>query len=311
MKPVALFTHQACLEHDTGPYHPERPDRLRAVLQALEHPDFVPLLRERAPEATREQLCLVHPESHVDRLLALHPAEGELLAIDPDTVVSPGTMAAALRGAGGAVAAVDAVMEGWASAAFVAVRPPGHHAERTRAMGFCFFNNAAIAARHARARWGLERVAVVDFDVHHGNGTEDIFAADPAVFYASSHQHPCYPGTGSPREHGVAHNIVNVQLPPGAGSERFRAAWADRILPALEAWAPELLIISAGFDAHRADPLAELRVETEDFGWLTDRLLAVADSRSSGRVVSLLEGGYDLAALAASAAVHVRRLMRL
>ena len=310
MKPTALFTHSACLEHDTGDFHPECPERLRAVLQALEHPDFVPLLREQAPEATRAQLCLAHPEVHVDRLLAMLPAEGDMLAIDPDTVVSHGTMAAARRCAGGAIAAVDAVMEGWASTAFVAVRPPGHHAERDRAMGFCFFNTAAIAARHARARWGLSRVAVVDFDVHHGNGTEDIFASDPAVFYGSSHQHPCYPGTGSPRDRGVANNIVNVQLPPGSGSERFRAAWTDRIIPALDAWAPELLIVSAGFDAHRADPLAELRVETEDFAWLTDRLLAVADSHAGGRVVSILEGGYDLVALAASAAAHVRRLMR-
>ena len=310
MKPVALFTHQACLAHDTGPYHPECPDRLRAVLQALEHPDFAGLLREQAPEATREQLCLAHPERHVDRVLALHPVD-ELIAIDPDTVVSPGSLEAARRAAGGAIAAVDAVMDGWASAAFAAVRPPGHHAERDRSMGFCLFNNAAIAARHARTRWGLARVAVVDFDVHHGNGTQDVFASDPALFYASSHQHPCYPGTGSPRERGVAGNIVNVQLEPGSGSVQFRAAWERQIIPALEAWQPEMLIISAGFDAHKADPLAELRVETEDFAWLTDRLLAVADAVCQGRVVSLLEGGYDLAALAASAAAHVRRLIRL
>ena len=241
----------------------------------------------------------------------MRPAEGEMLAVDPDTVVSHGTQAAALRAAGGAVAAVDAVVEGWASTAFVATRPPGHHAERQRAMGFCFFNNAAIAARHARLRWGLSRVAVVDFDVHHGNGTQDIFAPDPALFYASSHQHPCYPGTGSPRETGVAGNVVNVPLSPGAGSVPFRAAWSDRIIPALAAWRPELLIISAGFDAHRADPLAELRVETEDFAWLTDRLLDVAESHAQGRVVSVLEGGYDLAALAASTAAHVTRLMRI
>ncbi len=310
MKPVALLTHPACLGHDTGPHHPECSDRLRAVLQALEHPDFVPLLREQAPLATREQLCLAHPAAYVDRILALRPAAGELLAIDPDTVVSTGTQDAILRGAGGAVAAVDAVMEGWASAAFAAVRPPGHHAEQARAMGFCLFNNAAVAARHAQARWGLGRVAVVDFDVHHGNGTQDIFAPDASLFYGSSHQHPCYPGTGAPRETGVAHNVVNAPLPPGAGSERFRAAWAERIIPALDAWRPELLIISAGFDAHRADPLAELRVETEDFAWLTDRLLAVADAHCGGRVASVLEGGYDLGALAASAAAHVRRLMR-
>ncbi len=311
MKPVALFTHPACLAHDTGPHHPECPDRLRVVLQALEHPHFATLLREQAPPATREQLCLAHPAPHVDRILAMRPAAGEMLAVDPDTVVSHGTVDAALRAAGGAVAAVDAVMEGWAGSAFAAVRPPGHHAERSRAMGFCFFNNAAIAARHARTRWGLARVAVVDFDVHHGNGTEDIFAPDPALFYASSHQHPCYPGTGSPRETGVAGNIVNAPLPPGAGSEMFRAAWKDRIIPALETWQPDFLILSAGFDAHRADPLAELRVETEDFAWLTDRLLAVADRYAQGRVVSMLEGGYDLAALAASTAAHVRRLMRI
>ena len=311
MKAVALFTHPACLGHDMGPYHPESPDRLRVVLQALEHPDFAPLLREQAPLSTRDQLCLAHPESHVDRILAMRPVEGEILSIDPDTLVSHGTPDAALRAAGGAIAAVDAVMEGWASAAFAAVRPPGHHAERHRAMGFCFFNNAAIAARHARQRWGLSRVAVVDFDVHHGNGTEDIFAPDPALFYGSSHQHPCYPGTGSPRETGVAGNVINAQLPPGADGAMFRAAWQDSIIPALEAWRPEFLIVSAGFDAHRADPLAELRVETEDFAWLTDRLLAVADRHAQGRIVSLLEGGYDLAALAASAAAHVRCLMRL
>ncbi len=311
MKPVALFTHPACLGHDTGPHHPERPDRLRAVMQALEHPDFVPLLREQAPLATHAQLCLAHPAAHVDRLLALNPAEGELLALDPDTIVSHGTIEAARRAAGGAVAAVDAVMEGWAAAAFAAVRPPGHHAEATRAMGFCLFSNAAIAARHAQARWGLNRVAVVDFDVHHGNGTQDILAPDPALFYGSSHQYPCYPGTGSPRETGVAGNVVNATLLPGAGGEAFRAAWDGRIIPALEAFRPELLIVSAGFDAHRADPLAELSLETVDFAWLTGRLLAVADAHCSGRVASLLEGGYDLTALAASAATHVRGLMRL
>ena len=310
MKPVALFTHTDCLLHDTGPHHPECPDRLLAVMQALEHPDFTSLLREHAPEATREQLCLAHPASYVDRLLAMQPKEGQRLPIDADTVVSAGTIMAARRGAGGAIGAVDAVMEGWASAAFVATRPPGHHAEQDRAMGFCFFNTAAIAACHARAKWGLSRVAVVDFDVHHGNGTEDIFAADPGLFYASSHQHPCYPGTGSTRTRGVAGNVLNVQLSPGTKGDAFRAAWGEQIIPVLSAWAPDLLIVSAGFDAHRLDPLAELRVETEDFAWLTDQLLAVADAHCGGRLVSVLEGGYDLGALATSAAAHVRRLMR-
>jgi acetoin utilization deacetylase AcuC-like enzyme len=310
VRPVALFTHTACLDHDTGPGHPECPDRLRVVLRALEHPDFVPLLREQAPEATRAQLARAHPVPYIDTILALQPEPDELIFLDADTPVSSGTTEAALRAAGGAIAAVDAVMEGWASSAFVAARPPGHHAEAARAMGFCLFNNAAIAAHHARAQWGLERVAVVDFDVHHGNGTQDIFQQDPGFFYASSHQSPCYPGTGMASEHGVG-NVFNALLSPGADGPAFRAAWDRTLLPALEAFAPQLLIVSAGFDAHSADPLAELRVETEDFAWLTSRLLAVALVHCGGRLVSVLEGGYDLHALAASAAAHVRTLMRI
>ncbi len=307
---VALFTHSAGLEHDTGPFHPECPDRLRAVVQALEHPDFVPLLREMAPEATRDHYLLAHPADYVDAILAMQPGLGEVIQIDADTLLSHASPEAVRRQVGGCVAAVDAVMEGWARAAFVAMRPPGHHAERARAMGFCLFNGAAIAAMHARARWGLTRVAVVDFDVHHGNGTQDIFESDPSLFYASSHQFPCYPGTGAASEHGVADNVVNMPLPPGTGGAGFRAAWTEVGLPALERFGPELLVISAGFDAHKADPLAELQLETEDFGWMTDRLLDVADRCCGGRVVSVLEGGYDLRALAAGAALHVRRLMR-
>ena len=305
-----MFTHADCLSHDTGAYHPECADRLRAVLQALEHPDFVPLLREQAPEATPEQLALAHPADYVSAILALHPAAGEHLHIDGDTLMSAGSAAALRRQVGGALAAVDAVMEGWAGAAFAAVRPPGHHAERHRAMGFCFFNGAAVAALHARARWGVQRVAVVDFDVHHGNGTQDIFERDPGLFYASSHQFPCYPGTGFASERGVADNVVNLPLPPGSGTVEFRAAWERTGLPALAAWGPELLIVSAGFDAHRADPLADIRLDTADFGWITDQLVALADTHCQGRIVSVLEGGYDLGALAASAALHVRRLMR-
>ena len=308
--PTALFNHPAVLNHDTGPYHPECPDRLRAVMQALEHPDFVPLLRERSPEATVAQLELAHPSAYVQSILAIRPAPGKSVHIDGDTLMSHGSQEAVLRAVGGAVAAVDAVMEGWASNAFSAARPPGHHAERARAMGFCFFNTAAIAALHARARWGVQRVAVVDFDVHHGNGTQDIFQSDPGLFYASSHQHPCYPGTGFVSERGVADNVVNQPLPPGATGAAFRRAWEAIGLPALDRFAPELLIVSAGFDAHRADPLANLRLDTEDFGWITDRLMEAANKHCGGKLVSVLEGGYDLGALAASAALHVRRLMR-
>jgi len=305
---VALFTHPAALAHDTGEGHPECADRVRAVLRALDTQEFGGLLREVAPRATVEALLPAHTQAHIDAILAL-PGD-EVTYIDGDTVFGPGSLEAALRGAGGACAAVDAVMEGWAKAAFVAMRPPGHHAERARAMGFCLFNNAAVAAFHARARWGLRRVAVVDFDVHHGNGTQDIFWDDPDLFYASSHQFPCYPGTGRAAETGVAANVVNAPLPPGSGPQVFRTAWADRVLPALAAFKPELLIISAGFDAHAADPLAQLRLKEADFAWVTRELLAVADAHCPGRVVSLLEGGYDLTALAASATAHVRALMR-
>lgn len=305
--PVALFTHPACLEHDTGAWHPECPDRLRRVLQVLEHPDFVPLLREQAPLATAEQLLAVHDAAHVDAIMAVRPAEGGWHQIDGDTLMSPGSLEAALRAAGGAVAAVDAVMEGWATSAFAAVRPPGHHAEADAAMGFCLFNNAAVAARHAQQRWGLQRVAVVDFDVHHGNGTQAMFWNRPGLFYASSHQSPCFPGTGRKEERGEAENILNLPLPPGAGSEAFRAAWEGQGLPALRAFAPQLLIVSAGFDAHRADPLAQLRLDEADFAWITRMLLDVA----GGRLVSVLEGGYDLAALGTSVGAHVRCLMGL
>ncbi|MCF3945185.1 histone deacetylase family protein [Acidiphilium sp. AL] len=308
--PVALITHPDCFDHDTGPHHPERPARLRAVLAALEAPEFQPLLREAAPEAPEEAIRAVHRDEYVDAMFALEPEPGQHIHLDADTVASPGTLRAALRAAGGAMRGVDAVLEGWARAAFVATRPPGHHAEPDRAMGFCLFANAAIAANHARAH-GLRRIAVADFDVHHGNGTQAIFENDADLFYASSHQFPCYPGTGRATERGIAGNLVNAPLRPDTGSAEFRAAWRDILIPALDWFAPELLIVSAGFDAHRADPLAQLNVETEDFAWVTTALMDVAERHCGGRIVSLLEGGYDLGALAAGSAAHVRALMRI
>ncbi len=306
---TALITHAACLEHDPGPYHPECPDRLRAVLQALGAPEFASLDREEAPRATRDQLIRVHPANIVDAILAVRPEEGDTVNIDADTAMSAGSAEAALRAAGAGVLGVDLVMRGTVQNAFAAVRPPGHHAEPSRPMGFCLFNNAGVAAQHARVAHGLKRVAVVDFDVHHGNGTQSLFAQNPELFYASSHQSPFYPGTGDVWERGIANNIMNVPLRARDGSAAFRDAWGGTIIPALNEFAPEFLIVSAGFDAHREDPLAQIRLETEDFAWITDALLAVARRHGKGRVVSMLEGGYDLEALAASAAIHVRELM--
>lgn len=308
---IALFTHPACLEHDNGPGHPERPDRLRAVLRALETEAFATLLREEAPEATLEQLTRAHPARYVEAILSIVPPPGERVMLDPDTGMSTGSRAAALRSAGGAVAAVDAVMQGWARAAFCATRPPGHHAEAARPMGFCLFGNAAIAAHHARAAWGVRRVAVLDFDVHHGNGSQAILQDDPDFFYASSHEMPLYPGTGHPSERGCTENVRNVALEPFSGGPEFRAAWGDVIVPEVERFRPGLIIVSAGFDAHARDPLASLQVQTPDFSWLSHTLVELADRICEGRIVSLLEGGYDLIALAESAAVHVRALMRI
>jgi acetoin utilization deacetylase AcuC-like enzyme len=305
---VLLLTHRACLQHDMGEGHPECPDRLRAVLRALEAQEFVGLIRDQPGEAPREALLRVHPAPYVDAILAVRPAPGEMVQLDPDTAMNHGSARAALLAAGAAVMAVDEVCEGKVKRAFCATRPPGHHAEPARPMGFCFFANAAIAARHAQAAHGLGRVAVVDFDVHHGNGTQAVFEEDETVFFASSHQSPCYPGTGAEHETGRG-NIRNATLPPGADGAAFRAAWEGRLLPALEAFGPELIVISAGFDAHARDPLAQLRLRESDFAWLTERLCELANRLCGGRVVSLLEGGYDLDALASSSAAHVRALM--
>ena len=306
---VLLLTHRACLHHDPGPHHPECPDRLRYVLKALDAGEFADLIRDQAPLATVEQLTRVHPQNYVDAILAIRPEPDEHVPLDGDTIMSWGSAEAALRSAGAAIAAVDAVMKGEFRRAFCATRPPGHHCEPARPMGFCLFANAAVAARHAQAAHGAKRVAVVDFDVHHGNGTQACFETDPTLFYASSHQWPLYPGTGDVSETGVG-NILNVTLPPGADGAAFRDAWADQIIPALDAFAPDLLIISAGFDAHAADPLAQLRVREADFAWLTEALCGMADRQCQGRVVSVLEGGYDLDALGRSVAAHVRALMR-
>ena len=302
-----LFTHPACLEHDPGRHHPEGPARLRAVLDALAGPEFARLERREAPKAALEDLVRVHPRPHVERLLRAVPKSGHI-GIDADTVLSPASGEAALRAAGAVVAAVDAVVKREANNVFCAVRPPGHHAEPERAMGFCLFNNIAVGALRARAVHKLHRIAVVDFDVHHGNGTQAAFEADDGLFYASTHQSPLYPGTGSMSETGVG-NIVNVPLRPMSGSGQFRAGMRERVLPALAAFRPELMLISAGFDAHKSDPLAQLLLDEEDYTWITERLLEVADRHAGGRLVSALEGGYDLPALGASVAAHIRVMM--
>jgi acetoin utilization deacetylase AcuC-like enzyme len=302
-----LLHHAAFLEHVTPIGHPERGDRLKALHAALDNPDFAPLQRVEAPLADSEAALLCHPESYVEMVRKAVPSEG-LARIDMDTTVSPGSWEAVMRAVGAALYAVDAVVAGEASNAFCAVRPPGHHAETQRAMGFCLFDTAAIAARHAQKKHGMDKVAIVDWDVHHGNGTQDIFWSDPSVLYASTHQMPLFPGTGAPSETGAG-NIHNAPLSPGDGSSRFKEAFRERILPTLRAFGPDLVIISAGFDAHHRDPLAEINLNAEDFDWATGELMDIADHSANGRVVALLEGGYDLRGLAESAAAHIRRLM--
>ena len=307
--PTFAYTHPSCFEHDPGRGHPESPARLHAVVGALKTAEFVALEWREAPRATDAQLELVHDRTYIAQLLHAVPQVG-VVDLTFDTAISPASGEAALRAAGAACAAVDAVMRGEAGNAFCAVRPPGHHARRDRPMGFCLFNNVAIGAFHAREAHELKRVAVVDFDVHHGNGTQEAFVDDADLFYASTHEYPTYPGTGAADETGVG-NIVNVPLRPMSGSAEFRAAWTRIILPALDAFGPELILVSAGFDGHAGDPLASLRLQDEDFKWVTRRILGVADARCRGRLVSTLEGGYDLVDLARSAAEHVRALMGL
>jgi acetoin utilization deacetylase AcuC-like enzyme len=304
-----LVTHPACLDHITPAGHPERPDRLRAIDQALEDPRFQDLVREQAPAATLETIALCHPIDYIAEIRDATPKQG-LVRLDADTSMSPGTFEAVLRAVGGAVMAADEVTAGRVANAFCAMRPPGHHAETMRPMGFCLFNTAAIVARHVQKGHGVARAAVVDFDVHHGNGTQEIFWSDPTVMYCSTHQMPLYPGSGAPSERGVHDNIVNAPLRPGDGGAEFRQAFETVILPRLAVFAPEFVVISAGFDAHMRDPLANLNLLEPDFAWVTGKIMEVADASASGRIVSVLEGGYDLQGLAQSAAAHVTALMR-
>lgn len=304
-----VYTHPACLDHRPGPSHPESPARLLAVLEALKAPEFADVQWRDAPLGRFDQVMRVHSPDYVETVQSLSPVKGLRTLDAGDTVMSPGTLEAVMRCVGAACAGVDAVIAGEADNAFCATRPCGHHAEADRAMGFCVFNQAAIAAVHARDAHGLGRVAVMDFDVHHGNGTQHSFFDHPELFYGSCHQSPFYPGTGARQETGVAGNIVNIPLAQGCDSKTFRARIAAEMLPALRKFAPDLLIISAGFDAHHKDPLGGLGFTDDDFHWITRELMAVADESAGGRVVSILEGGYSLEGLATGTAAHVRALM--
>ena len=303
-----LISHPAFLEHLTPLGHPERPDRLRAIERALEAEKFQTLARSQAPLASLETVALCHPMEYIIEVREAAPREG-LIHLDADTAMSPGTFEAALRAAGGAIHAVDEVLTKKAANAFVAARPPGHHAETARPMGFCLFDNAAIAARYSQQRYGVASAAIVDFDVHHGNGSQEIFWSDKTVMYCSTHQMPLFPGTGAVGETGEHNTIVNAPLRPGDSGTAFRAAFETRILPRVSEFRPELVIISAGFDAHMRDPLANINLAEADFIWATQKLMDLADSCAGGRVVSLLEGGYDLQALGNSVAAHVATLM--
>jgi acetoin utilization deacetylase AcuC-like enzyme len=304
-----LLSHPACLEHLMPLGHPERPDRLRAIEQALEEEKFQTLAREQAPQAAAEIIALCHPMDYIEAIRNASPEDG-MVRLDADTSMSSGSYEAALHAVGGGMRAVDEVMTGKAANAFVAVRPPGHHTEVARPMGFCLFNNAAIAARYARDRYDAERVALVDFDVHHGNGSQDIFWSDKSVMYCSTHEMPLYPGTGAITERGEFNTIVNAPLRAGDGGDAFKQAFETVILPRLREFKPDLIVISAGFDAHTRDPLANLNLVEADYAWVTKKLMEIADASANGRIVSLLEGGYDLQGLSRSVAAHVTALMR-
>ena len=305
---TAFFTDSACLDHITPPGHPERVERLRAILSVLESPQFAALDRRTAPPAPVAEILRCHPQGYIDQIRAAVPVLGSV-ALDPDTHVSPGSWDAAVHGMGAVLGALDAVMAGEVSNAFAAVRPPGHHAETAKPMGFCLFGTVAIAAKRALDHHGLSRVAVLDFDVHHGNGTQDLLWDEPRALFVSSHQFPHWPGTGRADETGAQDNVMNLPLAPGTGGAEFRAAWRDSVFPRVEAFAPELILVSAGFDAHADDPLSDLNLLEEDFAWITDKICDIAQRHAGGRVVSALEGGYHLDALAQSTAAHVKVLM--
>lgn len=302
------LTHPVCLQHQGPLEHPERPERLAAVLKLLDHQFFDEMGREEAPMGQREHVLLAHSEDHL-RLIEGTSPEDTMEMIDADTFMVPASFEAAMRGVGAATRAVDAVIGREVDNAFCAVRPPGHHAESDRAMGFCLFNSIAIAAHYAREAYGLDRVAVVDFDVHHGNGTQNIFWSDPDLYYGSTHQMPLFPGSGELSETGEG-NIFNAPLRAGDGKEQFREAFESRILPSLDAFEPDLVLISAGFDAHQADPLGSITLKEEDFAWATLKLMEIADRHADNRVISMMEGGYDIPALASSVGVHIQALMR-
>ncbi|ABV95030.1 histone deacetylase family protein [Dinoroseobacter shibae DFL 12 = DSM 16493] len=307
---TAVYTHSECLSHVTPPGHPEQVARLVAVAEALDTPGFAALERRSAPLGEIADILRCHPQGYVDRVRAAIPEEGAgVVSLDADTHVMSGSWNAALRGVGGVCAAVDAVLAGEVGNAFVACRPPGHHAETETAMGFCLFGNIAIGAKRALDHHGLSRVAVVDFDVHHGNGTQDLLWDEARAFFISSHQMPLYPGSGARHETGAHGNVFNLPFPPDTAGPAFRRQYEAEVFPALENFRPELILVSAGFDAHRADPLAQMALVEEDFAWVTGRLCEIAAEFCDGRVVSTLEGGYDLPALGASTAAHVKTLM--
>lgn len=308
---TTFYTHSDCLLHDTGDGHPERPDRLRAIMDAIKSADMPNLLKKEAPLADPELLTLVHPSAHIRAIQDIIPQGEGHYYIDGDTLISDGSWNAALRAVGSVCQAVDDIMDGKTHNAFCAVRPPGHHAEPDQAMGFCLFNNAAIAARHAQTTHALDRVAILDFDVHHGNGSDTVARHAEHIFYGSSHEWPIFPGTGGPDSNTDNGHVINVPLPHRSGSQDFRKAWDDAIFPALDRFAPELIILSAGFDGHKDDPLASMELQTEDYKWVTERIGATAQKHAQGRIVSVLEGGYHLDALSQSVVTHIQALLRL